>query len=61
MTKKKSKCKYCEVEVPFGCIRCYKCDSAWQEGRTQGIEEVTQDISSTAVKLLRLLGFRNKT
>ena len=38
--KKKGECKYCGEEISYDSIRCYQCDSAWQDGFKDGQQSI---------------------
>jgi len=42
----KGKCKFCGKEIDSTCIRCSKCDLAWQDGLKCGKEEIKEKISN---------------
>ena len=53
-----SNCKYCDVDIPEGCIRCIYCNSAWLDGNTAGYEELQSKLSQTFRTLVRLIGIQ---
>ena len=52
---RKGKCKYCGRKIDHTNIRCYICDSAWQEGQTAGREDMKERLKETFRTLKNLI------
>ena len=58
MTNNKGVCKYCEAEIPFGCVRCDTCNSAWEDGSKHGEDKIRQSVREAVIHLLNIGGLR---
>jgi hypothetical protein len=52
-----AKCKYCKRLIPDQNIRCDVCDSAWQDGRSEGWKVHENKVGETIRTLIRLGGY----